>query len=270
MKKTMRVAAIMVVSALLQTAPVKAASIRLCNSTEFWPPYSFLKDGKLVGEHTAILDAAFSDLKLRYIQLALPWKRCQDRVAAGELAGIIGISYTEERNRLYHFPADAREKAPLDALSQLEFVIVTHANTPAPESISIEALPEPVGALLGYRLANTVRSAGKHAQVVAQQSSLFQMLERSRIASAVVLRGTAQYYVSQSNEQLVIHEPALWSTPHFLAFGRTSDIKASQMAKIWAAVEAVRSDDARMAVIRRKVNETLAPCFATDSACRHN
>ncbi|WP_262690709.1 substrate-binding periplasmic protein [Kordiimonas aestuarii] len=248
--------------------PLRAGPIRLCNSTEFWPPYSFLHKDKLIGEHTEILDAAFADIGREYEQVLLPWKRCQDRVAAGELMGIIGISFTEERNGLFHFPADAPEDAPPDAISQVEFVIVTRADIPAPTSISIEAVPEPVGVLLGYRSADTVREAGKRAQIVAQQSSLFQMLERSRIASAVVLRGTAVRYVETSEEPLVIHEPALWSTPHFVAFSRKAGLQEGQMAEIWAAIKAVRADKARMAALRQRVNEMLEPCFAADASCK--
>lgn len=248
--------------------PAQAEGMRLCNSTEFWPPYSFLRGDVLEGEHTEILNAAFKDIGVEMEQVYLPWKRCQDRVAAGELDGIIGISYTEERGAVLAFPADAKDAAPLEAISQVEFVIVTRADTDAPASISIEALPEPVGVLLGYRSADTVREAGKQAQIVAQQSSLFQMLERGRIASAVALRGTAIHYVEASKEPLVIHEPALWSTPHFVAFSRKADITPEQMQQVWNAVKAIRADKVRMAQIRAHVNELLEPCFEDGTPCK--
>ncbi len=248
--------------------PALAAPIRLCNSTEFWPPYSFLRDGSLEGEHTEILKAAFADLGRAFEQVLLPWKRCQDRAAAGEIDGIIGISYTVERGAVFAFPSDAATDAPHDALSQVEFVIVTRADTDPPANISVEALPEPVGVLLGFRSAETVREAGKRAQVVAQQSSLFHMLERGRIASAVALRGTAIHYVEVSAEPLVIHEPALWSSPHFLAFSRKAGIADNEMEEIWDAIRAVRTDKARMARIRARVTEMLEPCFESATSCK--
>lgn len=249
----------------LSSVPLHASAtetpIKLCNSTEFWPPYSFLRGEVLEGEHTEILNAAFADLGIAMEQVYLPWKRCQDRVAAGELDGIVGISYSVERGAVFHFPEGAAGKMPMEAISQVEFVIVTRADTDAPASISIKDLPEPVGVLLGYRSADTVRNAGKQAQIVSKQSSLFQMLERGRIASAIALRGTAIHFVEVSEEPLVIHEPALWSSPHFLAFSQKANVTPETMQNLWAAIKAIRENDVRMAQIRARVNELLEPCF---------
>lgn len=253
-------------SPALQAGPVPP--VRLCNSTEFWPPYSFLKGERLEGEHIEILDAAFADLGITMEQVYLPWKRCQDRVAAGEIDGVIGVSYSTERNAVFHFPADAAGRTAPDAISQVEFVVTTRADTQVPAHMSVETLPEPVGVLLGYRSADTIRDAGKETQVVAQQSSLFQMLERGRIASAVALRGSAIHFVEVSEEPLVIHEPALWSTPHFLAFSRKTGVSADTREKIWAAIKAVRTDTVRMAQIRAQVNELLDPCYDEGKPCQ--
>jgi hypothetical protein len=155
----------------------------------------------------------------------------------------------------------------MDAISQVEFVVVTRTDTDAPASISVKDLPEPVGVLLGYRSADTVRKAGKQAQIVSKQSSLFQMLERGRIASAIALRGTAIHFVEVSAEPLVIHEPALWSSPHFLAFSRKAPIAPETMQNVWAAIKAIREDEVRMAQIRARVNELLEPCFEDSKPC---
>ncbi|WP_420429845.1 substrate-binding periplasmic protein [Kordiimonas sp.] len=259
--------------AIFTSAPSFATPVRLCNSTEFWPPYSFMKNDVMRGIHTQILDAAFADIGLDYELILLPWKRCQDRVAAGELDGIVGISYTEERGALFRFPSHEGEGdaitplVPKQALSDVEFVVITHADTPAPVSISVATLPEPVGVLLGYRSAGTIAEAGKQAQIVAKQSSLFQMLERRRIASVVALRGAAIHYVSRSEQPLVIHEPALWSTPHFLAFGRNVELDNTSVNRIWQAIANVRGNKGLMAQLQAKVTTELAPCFNEQTTC---
>ncbi|WP_417458049.1 substrate-binding periplasmic protein [Kordiimonas sp.] len=259
--------------AIMAATPAFSRPVKLCNSTEFWPPYSYMKNGVMRGIHTEILDAAFAKAGMEYELILLPWKRCQDRVAAGEVDGIVGISYTEDRGALFRFPAHERNDGalvplqPEQALSDVEFVVITHVDTPPPVSITVDALPEPVGVLLGYRSAGTITEAGKQAQIVAKQSSLFQMLERGRIASVVALRGAALHYVAKSEQPLVIHEPALWSTPHFLAFGRNNSLDDTVVTHIWQSIANVRQDKGLMAQLKAKVTTELTSCFNDKGKC---
>lgn len=241
-------------------SPLQAGAITLCNSPGFWPPYSYARGGTLGGEYSAILDEVFTELGLGYEQVVLPWRRCLDRVEKGELDGIISISYDETRAETYSFPPDAMADNPPSALSVVDFVIVTRADVPPPASISMDSLPEPVGAMLGYRVTADIQKAGKKTQVVALERNLFQMLDRGRIASAIMYRGAAEYYAGQSREPLVIHEPALWSLPHFLAFSVHSTVSAETRARIWQAIANLRSDSVRMAAIRARIAEDLKAC----------
>jgi len=67
-----------------------------------YAPVVYLKDGKVSGVLPAILSRAQSITKDTYEIRLAPWKRSYELAARGE-GGIIGVSYTEDRSKIFDF-----------------------------------------------------------------------------------------------------------------------------------------------------------------------
>lgn len=253
---------------LLTVGAARADPVTVCGTGEFWPPYNFVKDGELAGEYREILNAAFADIGMDYVWIIQPWKRCQDRVAAGELQALASISYAEDRNKTYHFPMLDGRPDPASSLGDVEFVVVTRTGATLLPGDKPTSLPQPVGVLLGYQLETIFRNAGLDIRAVSHQRALLHLLERGRIASTLLVRGTAEHFVRESRVPLMIHTRGALSAPHYLAFSRKGDMDEATMQRIWAAIANVRSDEGRMARIHERVDAMLRPCVtATGHKC---
>ncbi len=218
------------------------------------------------GLHREIVTQALAAVGEQANFSLFPWKRCLDRVASGEIDAVLDASYTKDRNEFFRYPEGASLFDKSSArLSQIDFVVVLRSDTPAPQPITIESIPEPVGVVLGYQAADTLETAGKETRRVVRQEGLFQMLVRGRVASVVALRDSAEYYANKNPGMMVILEPALWSTSHFLAFGRKSAIDDSRVQRIWLAIRKIREDDGAMAKIRDKISLDVTDCIETQN-----
>jgi polar amino acid transport system substrate-binding protein len=72
--------------------------------TENWPPYNYLnKDGKLVGNSTAVVHQVLSDADIKYKILVYPWARSFQIASQKKNTLIYSIYKTKEREDKFHW-----------------------------------------------------------------------------------------------------------------------------------------------------------------------
>lgn len=82
--------------------------------TENWPPYNYLnKDGKLVGNSTAVVHQILSDADINYTILVYPWARSFQIASQQKNTLIYSIYKTDERLNKFHWFCPIIEPTPM-------------------------------------------------------------------------------------------------------------------------------------------------------------
>ncbi|TNE67753.1 MAG: transporter substrate-binding domain-containing protein [Alphaproteobacteria bacterium] len=250
-----------------------AAPVSICTEPEFWAPYNFVADGTLEGLHVELVRAAFADAGEEAPDFhVLPWKRCLERAADGQIDAVLGATWSPERMQQYYFPADAGQ---LDhpsrfRISQIEYVVVIRSDTQAPAVVNAKNLPEPVGVPFGYMMARMLAKAGKQVTAANKHGDLLRMLNHGRVDSVIILRDMAEMYLGHDKAYANLRElePALWSTSHHILFSRAGGVDEDRAGRLWAAIEKVREDKARMEALRQAVQKKVKACLDGDVICK--
>lgn len=86
---------------------------------ESFPPFEYERDGAIVGFDAEIVQQVLARLGLTARIEVLPWARAQEEAAAGRIAGLFSLTWSPERERLYHF------SAPLSTVKDVFFKLRT-------------------------------------------------------------------------------------------------------------------------------------------------
>ena len=96
----------LLISILVNFTSESRAENDLLVVTDFWPPYVFEENGKIVGADYDVMLAVFSRMGYEVDFRILPWKRCLHMINALEADAILDVSMNEERKDKMYFPQE--------------------------------------------------------------------------------------------------------------------------------------------------------------------
>lgn len=225
--------------ALAQEVPVT----KLCHENEDSYPWLF-KDR--VGLTTALVKMAEKQLGGGKLEiLPLPWKRCLEEVKAGDINGIIKISYTPERAaELCVFPM-AGEKA--DATKRLlndTYSIYRLKGSAVTWDGKVLVADGRVGAQSGFSVVKQLQSLGAKVDdgTRSADDNLKKLIE-GRVVAVALQSEEGDISVAASPDALKIEKitPVLVEKPYFVTFSKQFYAKEPGYAKkVWDAIATAR------------------------------
>lgn len=173
----------------------------------------------------------------------LPWKRCLADARAGDVEGVMGVSYTPERVMYLRYPMRNGEPDPERAVRRIRYVLVVARGTEASWDGLQLAIPAPrrVGVQAGYSTAALVRELGLEVDEGARSvSGLLERLLANQV-QAVVLSQTELTQQLGLRERVRVLEPALPPRVHYLALSAVFERRRPALAEaLWRDVAKVR------------------------------
>ena len=262
---------------LVAWAPALSANdeknlLHICTDVNFWAPYTLVVDSKPAGIHVQIAERVLKQLDINFQISAWPWNRCINGARAGYYDAVVSASYTEERAQDFYYPPDAAQAAQSAwRVTQAEYMVVVRSPDYFDWNGDNKVLPMPIGLPLGYALVNSFREDGLEVMTATKYSNLFNMLDRGRINSLVVLRQTAEMYISEERfaGRLMFLKLPQRSKSYFLLASKRGKINEVTAQKIWQGIAVVREDKAQMAEISAAVKDQLERCFELLDLCKY-
>src|SRR5690349_20823878 len=84
-----------------------ATPISVCTDTNFWYPFTFVKDKQAAGLHIDIIHQALTNLGYKPSYKPRPWQQCLSETKAGHFDAIATVSYKPDRAAYIQFPPNA-------------------------------------------------------------------------------------------------------------------------------------------------------------------
>jgi len=205
---------------------------------DIYVPVSFVTDGKPDGILPKLLQHAAKRTGDVYVIELMPWRRALDKAEKGE-GGIVGLSYTEARSRIFDYSAMMYD-------NELHIVVLEGSAIDAASLVQLRG--KTVGGTLGASYGETIDAAIRDGWFdVERDTSVIARLRKllaGRFDAALVGNGQIgiAYFVarddvlSANRERFRVLSPPLTRDPLHLAF-----------AKIMAKRDVLRRFDAAMA-----------------------
>ena len=263
MKTTQRASAILIgLSILLFTAPVFAnTKIKICTDTNYWYPFTFVKNTEPSGLHIDIISKALRNLGYDAVFKPSEWQECLNQAKQGKVDAIATASYRDDRATFLNYPEGAAtdKKSPW-RVSQVEYRVITATENAKGEKNTYEfngdlkALPQPVRVPRNYSVAADLKKEGLKIKEGKNSLDIFKSLAKERTGSVVDIEEVAVHLKTQPEyaEKLVIQSKPLNLKSYFLAFSKSGQIKTEEAEKIWKEIAKVRSDETLMAEFLKK------------------
>ena len=231
---------------LLWTGALQAQTIKIATDRNMWYPYSYEQDGIAKGLHIDIVTRALENLGYAYKSTPLPWKRCLESVKTGKFDAIVSSSFRPERAQYLYYPPDASwfNHPSKYRITQVEYVIVTHVQTPYTFTGNIKTLPEPVRAPRGYSVLDDLRKAGVAVEETPGDMNSLKMLARDKKGCTVTLSEIAKKVMKRENlgGELIISKTPFISKSYFMVFSRKGNVAVETRQKIWEEIAAIREN----------------------------
>lgn len=232
---------------LLACAPALAAgTMRICTDTNFWYPFTFVKDGRSAGLHVDIVALALRRLDLPAEFRPLPWVRCLRDAEHGAVDGVVSASYQPARAEYLRYPPDAGQPAPSQwRVSQVEYVVVTAAGNPYEYDGKMEHLPQPARAPLGYSVVDDLRKAGVTVEVAPGDESNLRKLVRDGTGVVVTLPEIVRWLLKRPEftGKLKVAARPITSKSYYFAFSKKASLAPETREKIWNEIARIRDDE---------------------------
>ncbi len=101
-------------------AEIKQA-IKFCGDGGGWPPYTYKKDGEVIGYDVDVLNAILGPKNIKYT-IAMPvWKRCVEGTKIGLYDAALSATFSEERKRNFIFTDSYYSLTPVYIYSKKQF-----------------------------------------------------------------------------------------------------------------------------------------------------
>lgn len=246
----------LLLSVFLTCSASAVEKITICTDSNFWYPFTFVKEGQSAGLHIDIIARALSNLGYQYEFKPLPWKRCLADAEHGGADGVATASYKAERANFLHYPGDAStSQHSVHRVMQVEYAVVTLIDSDYEFSGDVTTIPTPVRAPRGYSIADDLRQKGVAVDDNApgDENNLRKLLRVDK-GSVVVIPEVVKF-LSEKEEykgKLKVSEKPLKSKSYHLAISKQSNLSAEKRVEIWAEVAKVRNDASFMAEIGAK------------------
>ena len=219
-----------------------------------WYPFSFAENGVSKGVHVDIVNLALTNLGYTPTFDPLPWKRCLFTTKNGEYDGLIGASYKPERAEFLYYPPDASKNRSDYRITQVEYSIISHIDSPYDYDGNVHGIPQPIRATLGYSVADNLNNENVVVTETPGDINSFQMLLRDRKGCIITLPEIAHMLMEQPNYRgkFYISKRPFTLKSYFLVFSKQSQVSKGRQQQIWDEIRKIREDDAVMQEIRNK------------------
>lgn len=228
---------------VLSTASYAQNPLKLCVADSTWFPFLIIKEEVISGIYIDILTKASETLGYQIQIDAVPWKRCLLLTKTGEYDGIAGVSFQQSRAEFLSYPKEMNspEKSKFQ-LSQVDYVIVTHARTKFSFSGDVQQLPTPIRSPLGFSIGKELQALGLDVDNAAlSDDANLKKLLRDKNGSVILIREMA-HLLANNNPDLLIHPRPLKSKSYFLAFSKKTKLPQDEKIKLWESISKVRGD----------------------------
>lgn len=246
------------VLSLLFSAYSQAELKRLvvCTDKSYWYPFVFTELYEVQGLYLDMIKDASDRLGIRVSVRPMDWKKCLRQVKSGKVSGVLGASYKDKRAEYMYYPEDAKTAKTSDKrLTQVEYVIVNHAENSYIYKDNVKTLPMPVRVPRGYSVAEDLKAEGVpevDTTSRGDQGTILRLVTDKK-GSVVTLGTIARHFENHKlfEGQLKIQSEPYKSKSYFLAFAKTSTtsrppVEEADRKKIWEALRAVREDTVLM------------------------
>ncbi|MFD2230203.1 substrate-binding periplasmic protein [Alkalimarinus sediminis] len=225
--------------------------ITICSDSNFWYPFTFVKDGRSAGLHIDIIAKALSNLGYQFEFKPLPWKRCLANAAHGSVDAVATASFKHERAEFLYYPSDAADSQSSSfRVMQVEYVVVTPVESEYEFNGDITSIPTPVRTPRGYSVADDLRKQGVEVDDNApgDENNIKKLLRVGK-GSAVMTPGVVKVLIEQDAYQgkLKVSKTPFMSKSYYLAIAKNSNLSEDKRLQIWHEVAKVRDDAAFMA-----------------------
>ncbi|PID42631.1 MAG: amino acid ABC transporter substrate-binding protein [Proteobacteria bacterium] len=230
--------------------------IAICTDNNFWYPFTLVEKGQPKGIHIDIIARALSNIGYTAEFKALPWKRCLKAAETGKMDGIATASYKDARARFLHYPADAKEagKSP-NRVMQVEYIVVTTADSSYQFGGNVKTLPAPVLAPRGYSIADDLKKQGVRVDdsATGDEKNIKKLLRKGK--GSVVTIPEVVNVLSRKDAykgKLHIGDTPIESKSYYLPVSKKSSISEADRNRIWAEIAKIRDNAEVMAEIAAK------------------
>ena len=246
---------------LAATPALANNKIVICTDTNFWYPFTFLKNKEPVGLHIDIMRTALRDLGYEAQFKATSWKQCLSDAEHGRVDGVATASYRDDRAAYLNYPEGAAvdKKSPW-RVSQVGYVLVTSAfdkqgkkNTYHFDG-NFKKVPEPVRAPIHYSVVKDLEKEGLKVREGKNSLYNFKQLAQERTGSVVDIEDVALHFGTQPQfaGKLTIQKKRLNHKSYFLAFSKSGSVKRDESEIIWATIAKIRDNPKHMAEFLKK------------------
>jgi len=234
-----------------------ATPISVCTDTNFWYPFTFVKENKEAGGlHIDIIRKALTNLGYEPSFKPLPWQQCLSEAKAGHFDAVATVSYKEDRTPFLNYPESAEKggKSP-ERVTQVEYVVITPSHDAKGKPITytfngdLKTIPSPVRVPKGYSIVENLEKAGLKVEEGPNSIENFKKLVRQKTGSVIDLEEVAKHLATQPefSEKYTVAKEPIFSKSYFLAFTKKDEkIKEAEQQKIWQEIAKIRNDEKLM------------------------
>lgn len=237
-----------------------ATPLSVCTDTNFWYPFTFVKDKQAAGLHIDIIHRALTNLGYAPSYHPLPWQQCLSEVKAGHFDAVATVSYTADRSYiLYPAKANTDKKSPF-RVTQVEYKVITATENNQGEKNTyifngdLKTIPNPVRLPRGYSIRENLEIAGLQVEENPNSLDSFEKLIQEKTGSVIDLEDMVNYLGKQPKFQykLTVSPDPLFSRSYYLGFSKQSKINEEEANKIWQEIAKVRENPKLMAEFLKK------------------
>lgn len=245
----------------ISSLTVAANRITICTDTNFWYPFTFIKNHEATGLHIDIIDKALRNLGFAPQYQPTSWQNCLDLAKEGKVDAVATASYRDDRANYLNYPAGAAvdRKSPF-RVTEVEYVVITPRMNKAGTlntyqfDGNVKTLPTPVRVPQRYSVAEDLRKEG--LTVVEGKNALadFKSMLQDGTGSVVDLAEVAEHFATQPefSDKYVVQKKPLNLKSYYLAFSKRGHITPEQAKLIWQAIANVRNDSSQMTEFLKK------------------
>ncbi len=251
-----------VTSLLFINTPLFALNkVVICTDTNFWYPFTYVKNQEAVGLHIDIISKALRNIGLEPIFKPTSWKECLTEAKLGIVDAVATASYQDDRSAYLNYPEGAAgdRKSPW-RVSQVGYVVITAATNKddKPNTYKFEGdfttIPQPVRVPMHYSVIRDLEKEGLTVKAGKNSLADFKQLIKDRTGSVVDVAEVAEHFGTQPEfaEKLVIQKRPLNNKSYYLAFSKKGKVSIDEAKTIWQEIARVREDKKVMAEFLKK------------------
>jgi polar amino acid transport system substrate-binding protein len=238
---------------LFPVISMAATPISICTDTNFWYPFTFIKDKQPAGLHVDIIRQSLEALGYKPSFKPLPWSQCLSAAKAGEYDAVATVSYNEMRSYFLHYPegASVDKKSPW-RVTQVEYRVITPIITKGEPHYDfngdMKTIPIPVRVPEGYSIVGNLEHQGLAVEQAPHSLDNFNRLAKEQTGSIIDLEEVAEHFLKQPqfSKKFSVSPQPLVSKSYYLAFAKRGAIQQEEADKIWKEIANTRSDNQKM------------------------